>query len=636
MNEFVLQIVFAMAMAAFLFGPWVLSIWAFARTRRLQSLALRVAELEERLGQPDLEARPVVRERPADQTQAPRIQPVPGPSATAAVRAAVESRRRLVLQKASGIDWESFIGRKALGWGAMLLVVFSGGFFVKYAVENQWLGPLGRVMLTALAGAGLVLGGNRARRQGWHLYFQMVTSAGMVLCYLAVYGAFGFYHLLPRQAASAFLLLIIAESAILAVLADAPALGLMAIAGGLIAPLLLVSEKDDYVSFFSYLVALDLGAVLMVALRRWPGVGTVGLLGTQALFWSWYSASYHPEKRAWALGFQGAVFALFLAEVLVAQARRRCEAAWEDIVRWLLCGGLGFTAFYVLLKPDYAPWMGALALSTAALYAALARGMLSGRPEFNRLLLATLAMAVGFVAVAFPIQARASWVALGWAAEAAALWWFGVRVQAPFHRVLAVVLMGLAVGRVLFVDLFDGFRAPYWPVLNDHALPAIGVAACGLGALALTRRPMAKAARTEQTLAAAAEIGGVVLLWFILSVDLFGSFQARARFDSAADLDWERLGSMAVSVFWSVFAAIVLAVGFRVDRVRLRWTALGLFGLVVLKVFLYDMADLDQIYRIAAFLAGAIVLGVAARVYQRLRPDPAETARGEVQANAKN
>ena len=636
MNQFVPQILFVLAVAAFFLGPWVLSIWALARTRRLQSLALRVAELEERLGQPDLEAKPVVGERPAAGALAPSPQPVPGPSATATVRAAVESRSRLVLTKAAGIDWESFIGRKALGWGAMLLVVFSGGFFVKYAVENQWIGPLGRVMLAALAGAALVLGGNRARRRGWHLYFQMVTSAGVVLCYLAVYGAFGFYHLLPRQAASAFLLLIIAESAILAVLADAPALGLMAIAGGLITPLLLVSEKDDYVSFFSYLVALDVGAVLMVALRSWPGVGTVGLLGTQVLFWSWYAASYHPEKRAWALGFQGAVFALFLAEGLIAQARRRCEAAWEDIVRWLLRGGLGFTAFYVLLKPDYAPWMGVLALSAAALEAALARGMLADRPELNRLLLATLAMAVGFVAAAFPIQAEASWVALGWAAEAAALWWFGVRVQVPVHRVLAVVLLSLAVGRVLFFETSYGYRSPYWPVLNDHALPAIGVAACWLGALALTQRRMAKAARTEQSLAAAAEIGGVVLLWFILSVDLFGSFQARARFDPVADLDWERLGSMAVSVFWSVFAAIVLAVGFKVDRARLRWTALVLFGLVVLKVFLYDMADLDQIYRIAAFLAGAIVLGIAARVYQRLRPDPAETARGEVQANATN
>jgi uncharacterized membrane protein len=55
----------------------------------------------------------------------------------------------------------------------------------------------------------------------------------------------------------------------------------------------------------------------------------------------------------------------------------------------------------------------------------------------------------------------------------------------------------------------------------------------------------------------------------------------------------------------------------------LRWTGLGLFGLTVLKVFMFDMSGLDQIYRIVAFFVLAILLGVAAWAYQRVKPDPA-------------
>ena len=38
----------------------------------------------------------------------------------------------------------------------------------------------------------------------------------------------------------------------------------------------------------------------------------------------------------------------------------------------------------------------------------------------------------------------------------------------------------------------------------------------------------------------------------------------------------------------------------------------------IAKVFLYDMADLDQIYRIVAFFVLAVFLGIAAWAYQRI------------------
>jgi uncharacterized membrane protein len=53
----------------------------------------------------------------------------------------------------------------------------------------------------------------------------------------------------------------------------------------------------------------------------------------------------------------------------------------------------------------------------------------------------------------------------------------------------------------------------------------------------------------------------------------------------------------------------------------LRWTALSIYALTLGKVFLLDMAGLDQIYRIVAFFVLAILLGAAAWAYQRFQPD---------------
>ena len=106
---------------------------------------------------------------------------------------------------------------------------------------------------------------------------------------------------------------------------------------------------------------------------------------------------------------------------------------------------LWFTAFYVLTREDYRVWLGSAAVGMATVYAALARSMLTSRPAYTRLLLTSLAVAIGFIALAIPIQAEACWVALGWAVMGTALWWFGLRISAPPLRALAAGLGGLAV-----------------------------------------------------------------------------------------------------------------------------------------------------------------------------------------------
>ena len=81
-----------------------------------------------------------------------------------------------------------------------------------------------------------------------------------MLLYLSIYGAFGFYHLINQRAAGLFLLVLVAESALLALAYEAPAIALMAVLGGLLTPVLMHSEHDQYVSLFIYLAVINLGA----------------------------------------------------------------------------------------------------------------------------------------------------------------------------------------------------------------------------------------------------------------------------------------------------------------------------------------------------------------------------------------
>ena len=50
----------------------------------------------------------------------------------------------------------------------------------------------------------------------------------------------------------------------------------------------------------------------------------------------------------------------------------------------------------------------------------------------------------------------------------------------------------------------------------------------------------------------------------------------------------------------------------------LRWFGLGLLALATAKVFLYDLASLDAVYRVMSFIVLGILLLLSAYAYRRL------------------
>jgi uncharacterized membrane protein len=259
-----------------------------------------------------------------------------------------------------------------------------------------------------------------------------------------------------------------------------------------------------------------------------------------------------------------------------------------------------------------------LAVAMAAVYTVATSLLLrTSRPD-ERLSVASIAVASGFVALAIPLQAEARWIALGWAAEAGALWWFGLRIASPYLRALAAGAATLAIIRVL--DIPPYFHQPLLPILNSHALPALLTIGCLAVALAGTRGYIGQLRFEERILAAVGTVACVLTVWWVISVDINYYFIAQQlrRPDEYAG---GRLAQMSLSAWWAVYASIVLSLGFRTRLALLRWTALGLFALTLGKVFLFDMADLDEIYRIVAFFVVAILLGAAAWAYQRNQPE---------------
>jgi uncharacterized membrane protein len=115
-----------------------------------------------------------------------------------------------------------------------------------------------------------------------------------------------------------------------------------------------------------------------------------------------------------------------------------------------------------------------------------------------------------------------------------------------------------------------------------------------------------------------AVLGASTLLVIALSAesqlywDLRGDYSADARFAA----------SLMLSFVWTLCAAAFIAVGLHRNYAPIRYLAIVLFGITVVKVFLVDLSVLGGIYRILGFMGVGLALLAVSFLYQRSKKKP--------------
>ncbi len=606
-----MEVLLGLVALAFVIALLVLPIVAIVRTSRISTLEQRIAHLEAALWRmaPPSPLVPPPHSQPEPEVVAtPPIaapEPVPTPEPVSAPSFAP------IAPPPSPEHLELVIGRRWIGLVAIALIVVAVAFFLKYAFENRWIGELGRVTLGVVVGLTFVWAGYKRHGRRWRYLSEVLTGGGIIILYLSVYSAFAYYHLVDQRTAFIFLAILVAEAHLLAMQYRAPSVAVLALIGGFLVPLLLSTGRDNYPVLFTYIGILDVGMLGVVIARSWPWIGSLGYIGSQLLFWGWYSEHYHPEKRFAALLFQTAIFLIFAAANLAPNLRRRAAAA-EELARLVVTPFVFYAICYGLLNDDYHDWMAALALILAVVHAALARVQLGLCPADRPALLVTLGTALTFVTLAIPIQLDSNWITIAWGVEALLMLWAAFETGADALRFFSTLVFGLALGRFLFLDTPWGSRLAFTPVFNRYFLGMLALVACLAGAAYLYRRSDA-----------ALKIGlaAFAVFWLGSSFEAYTYFSARAALvEAGAVEDARRLawsGQLALSLLWSVYGGALTTAGFRYRVRALRIAGLVLFGITLAKAMIIDISELREFYRIVALLILGLILLAVAWKYQR-------------------
>jgi uncharacterized membrane protein len=507
----------------------------------------------------------------------------------------------------SGSSAEVAVGQKwLLGIGVLILII-GIGFFLKYAFDQQWIGPAVRISIGFICGVALLLVGSVCHRQNLRGLDIGIGAVGLGTLYLTSYAASQFDRLLPGSLALVLILLTTAIGASLASLWASQALAILTFLGGYLAPLLFVSAQFDPWLFLGYLLILTLGGQILAYAKDWKHLYSSGAALTWLSLAVWSQRDY---RRDWFLETFVFTQVLFVAYSIMPflRAALRGESSWSRSFLLAVVNGL-FCCWYSASLLNYQKSPDSL-VSLSYAIVTLGLALVFWRQRTPGLLSSWLiAQAIVFLLVFWEQILTNSWVTVFWSAELVVLYWFAAKCN---DRTLLFVtfLIGLLVIFQYFVYANSVVFGPTNAVSFTEGAVARWIAGLSIVVALLLVGWLDRTgwvARPHWRLNRAFELLGVVSLFGFANLEFY-------RF---ANQFMRRIELAGFSVLWSVFAVGIILVGVWRRRKVYRVSAISLLIVTVLKVLAYDTAEVSTPYRILSCLVlGAILVAVSFLYYR--------------------
>lgn len=614
--------------------------------------------------------RPATESATAAETTAPPGRPQP-PSAAASERA-----------KKRSVDLEFWLGGRGLLLLGVAALVLAVGFFVKEAIERGWIGPALRVTLGAGVGILAVVVGERIRAVGHRTYGLWLAAGGFSAIYLSIWAAAELYALVSIPLGFLLLVVVVVAAAAQGLLRDSESFLSLAAFGGYLAPILLRVETASSLFGLGYLGLLS-AAGLWVAYRSgWVYLASVAVVGGTVLSiasdgdphlhgvylaalvaaaltvsrrrrWHYLSllavvfgwiavggGSENWDLEGLKLAFYGA--ALWLANLIasvgvtdwVTDAEGQAEQA-APVVSDRPALRLATDAFFREVAG-----LGVIVVPPSLFFLAAIAGVDESAYRDSRDAIAfVLALLLGAVYAGQAHWGRPGIGAGGgaWRAALGYLFWLGAPTAlwedvglVRAWLVEGIVFTGAGVLLKQLQARATGLAAltlavlTYWgaEAVRSAADPALisgwalsGLVAClGLAGWSLALGRVDDSARWEIAIRPALFLASA---FFFLG---WGTAEIFRFYDLLGEATrWVLARDLSISSFWIAYAALLLAAGFWLQRPPVRWAGLAMALIAAGKVFLYDLSQLSQLYRIVSFVLLAIVLLALSFRYQRWR-----------------
>lgn len=473
------------------------------------------------------------------------------------------------------------------------LLLFGVAFLFKYSIDQGWLTPPVRVAFGLALGVVLIIMGSRIYSQRRH-FSQVLIGGGIATFYITGFAAFQILALVSHPVAFAFMVFVTVLAFILSLRHDGMILSLIGAIGGLGTPFLLYTGEGNLPGLIGYTCLVLSGTSAIYYYRGWRSLLLTSVVGGWLVFFIGLIEGLPSDRHEaiadrWALQ-SGIVFA-WLAFWTLPVIRAIFEKRNPE--RWMARGDEAAKTFsekhvhllsvstpLITLAMSMSTWKlspatwGWIALAAAVLYglvsASLSRSIIGKQHSYTHAL-----VGIVLVTIALSLLLKGDTLRFALASEAAVLHLIATRLS---FRGAAISAHLLFAGLTLWMipRLFFG-DAKGATIVNAQSLADLWTIAVGF--LVTFQFSSGDEKKIYRFIVHVAVLG-----WLLRELSTFSH------------------GQGFVTIAWGIYAVALLITGLRMNSTQLRNVAMGTLLVVVGKLFLIDLAELETIWRVLLFM----------------------------------
>ncbi len=377
---------------------------------------------------------------------------------------AMEEEEEIEEYATSETNFEKYIGENLFGKIGILIFIIGIGFFVKYAIDQNWINETARTLMGYAVGAGMLVLAERLHKR-YHTFSSLLAGGAFGIYYLITAIAFHYYDLFSHTMAFVILCATTIFMSAVSVLYDRKELAVTALVGGFIAPFIISTDSSSIISLQIYISILNIGMFCLAMYKKWAilpmisfGFTYIILWGTTALgsFSDSEAVTTYPTLFAFATLF----YVIFLLPVVFI-----LRTQYSENTRLGLLGIITANSFmYLIYGNSLLQYFEASSDTTAYLAFFIAgvnlaihlylRFRVEGQDTLRNLM---LGLAVTFASMGIPILFSTANIPMVWAAEAVLLLWLFTKEKNRIYEWASAILLFLTMGALAYYRTSGAF-----------------------------------------------------------------------------------------------------------------------------------------------------------------------------------
>ena len=364
-------------------------------------------------------------------------------------------------------DFEKFIGENLISKIGILILIIGVGIGAKYAIDNQLISPLTRIILGYLVGAGLLAFAIKLKTK-YEKFSAVLVSGAVAIMYFITYAAYDFYALIPQALAFALMVVFTSFTVVAAIKYNRQVIAHFGLVGAYAIPFLLSDVSGKVAVLFSYMAIINIGILVISFKKYWKSLLYASFALSWMIFLSWTVGSYNDKDHfQLAFLFSTAFFLIFYITNLAYKVSKKEIFVISDVILLLSNSFIYYGIGYFLLAENKTgiELLGLFTLVNAIIHFVVSVVIYKKQLADKNLFYVVLAMVITFITLAVPVQLNGGWVTIFWTVEAAILFYLGRVKKIVIYEKLSFPLIFLA-----FLSLWQDWITIYSLYVGNYII----------------------------------------------------------------------------------------------------------------------------------------------------------------------